>query len=449
MLKIVNDKDRLININPLVIYFVLSRKECEEYKDGILKLNNYVGFTRGIFKFEVLTKGDIDHTILPQNIISEFVCCNVFVRLIDSYDGAFNYLYSHIDLASDSCVVEENIIALVVRICNENITALKSLSQYVDNDNMAYSQIEKAIGIFNKAVANRRLGGGVWRSPSVVYGTTRLYNPNDFGLCDMVPGSSLHEVLGYAIDHKISSKAQRALDLIKSEFDEGDMQEILIEILGAFGNVSDFKSSNEIAKGVVNDHYIENIKRDHQRRFEPKNGPQLKICVKRVAATAHGKVNNKYGVEIEVDGKTVSIYFKSKDQTMLYIASLLCRKIDRPLYLNELYDKSLIGPKQKRERLRPWLKKLYNTIYLYPSKTFEEWFDGINQQRGRPMHQGKSQINAKIESSLNDMSDAIYYCILNTNKDSSGKSYYWLNCSPDEIELNSDMQQLCKIPEVN
>ena len=38
MIKIINDKEKLININPLVIYFVLSAKEYKEYREAILNL---------------------------------------------------------------------------------------------------------------------------------------------------------------------------------------------------------------------------------------------------------------------------------------------------------------------------------------------------------------------------------------------------------------------------
>ena len=450
MIKIINDKEKLININPLVIYFVLNAKEYEEYKNDILNLNNYIGFTRGIFKFEVLTKGNVDHSILPQNITAELVKSNVFLRLIDSYDGAFNYLFSHIDLVADSNIVEDCIINLTIRVCNENIAVLKSLNEHIDNGNMTHLQIDKAISIFNKAIAKSRFRREVWRPLLTVHGSIRLYNlDTEIDFCDDLPGSSLQELPGFITDYKISSKTKRAIDLIKSEFDEDDMQDIIMEILGAYGQVPDVENSRNIVEGVVNDEYSDNIRQDHYKRFEPKKRPNIKIHIKRVTTTTRSKASDKYGVEIEVDDKAVSIYFKSKDQTMLYIASLLCRKTGRPLYLNELYDKSLIGPKQKRERLKPWLKDLYNTIYLYPSKTFEQWFDGINEQRGRPIHQGKSQVNTKIESSLKDMSDAIYYCIINTHKDSRGKSYYSLNCSANEINLNSEMQQLCEIPETN
>lgn len=450
MIKTINDKEKLININPLVIYFVLSAKEYKEYREDILNLNDYVGFTRGIFKFEVLAKGDIDNSILPSSITSEFITSNIFLRLIDSADGAFNYLFSHIDLAADSSAVEDSFIDLAVRACNENIAILESLSKNIDSNNSTHSLTNKAIGIFNKAIAKRHFRRGVWRSPLEIYGTNTLFCLNkEIDFCDDAPRLLLPDIPSFASNHKISSKAQRALDLIKSEFDEDDMHDILMEILSTYGQVPDVESSSNIVEGIVNDKYSDNLRRDHYKRFEPKKRPHIKIHVKRVTTTTRSKASNKYGVEIAVDDKAVSIYFKSKDQTMLYIASLICRKIGRPLYLNELYDKSLFGPKQKRENLKPWLKDLYNTIYLYPSKTFEEWFDGINKQRGRPIHQGKSQVNTKIEMTLKDMSDAIYYCILNTHKDSRGKSYYWLNCSADEIELNSEIELLCEIPAAN
>ena len=448
MMKIISDKERLINVNPLVIYFVLDESQCEEYKDNIRLLNNYVGFTRGIFKFEVVAKDDGEHSLLPRDISSEFASSNVFVRLVDSVDGAFRYLFTHIDLSADPDGVEESIIGFVLRACEENVSTLKSLCERLDGNSATCAQVDKAIHIFNKAIAKNRFRRGVWRSPfdeyrdNCVFGFTSSLGFN----CDS-SGPLEQAMPGFIQSGRMSTKAQRAYDLIKSEFDEDDMQDILTELLGAFGQAPDVETSNHIAKGAVNDRYADNLKQDHYSRFEPHQRPRLKINIKRVSTRslttrAYGRVDKKYGVEIEVNDRSASIYFKSRDQTMLYITSLLRHKIGRPLYLYELYNNSFSGAKQTREKLKPWLMSVYNTIYPHANKSFDVWISGVDKNRGRPMHQGKSQLNTTIQSALSEMCEGMYYCVLNTQKDKNGNSYYSLNCSPEDIVLDNEMQQL-------
>ena len=438
MIRLVADRKKLININPLVIYFVLDKEQCDEYKDDILSLNRYKDFTRGIFKYEVLTKGEKEHSVLPHDISSQFSNCNLFVRLIDSADGAFRYLFANIDLCADSISVEESIIDCAVRVCNENITTLKTLSIGAD------AQIDKAINIFNKALALKRTTGAVWRSDYAVWGSSEgLLENEDINIWDdesRALGRSLPSefMLGYGMSYK----AKRAIELMRSEFDENDVQDILVEILSMYGQAPDVESSHDIASGAVNDNYADSLKLEHYQRFEPQHRPQLKIEIKKVSTTIYNKVSRRYGVEIEVDGIKRPIYFKSNDRTMLYITSLLRHKIGRPLYLYELYNNSYVGGKQIRESIKPWLKSIYNTICTNTSKSFDSWYEGLQAQKGKPMHQGKSQINTTIKSELTDMRSAIYYCSLNTIKDDTENSYYSLNCSADEIVLDNDMQQL-------
>ena len=158
----------------------------------------------------------------------------------------------------------------------------------------------------------------------------------------------------------------------------------------------------------------------------------------------YNKDSQKYGVEIEVNGKPTTIYFKSKDQTMLYLATLLRHKVGHPLYNHELYHNSRdTKSRYRREKSRPWFKKLYNIIYRYPTKTYEEWIDGVDKNHGRPLHQGKSRVVSHLKAALNDNQDAIYYCVPIAIKDRNQDSYYTVKCSPDEIIVDQEMQKLC------
>ena len=57
-MKIFVDSKQHLNYHPLVVYFMLQPKDFEAHKERIEKLNDYKGFTRGIFKFRAIERGD-------------------------------------------------------------------------------------------------------------------------------------------------------------------------------------------------------------------------------------------------------------------------------------------------------------------------------------------------------------------------------------------------------
>ena len=54
---IINDKNRILNLNHLAIYIMLSESEEREYGKKLSHLNNDVSLTKGIFQFAIVKKG--------------------------------------------------------------------------------------------------------------------------------------------------------------------------------------------------------------------------------------------------------------------------------------------------------------------------------------------------------------------------------------------------------
>lgn len=53
---IINDKNRILNLNHLAIYIMLSESEEREYGKKLSHLNNDVSLTKGIFQFAIVKK---------------------------------------------------------------------------------------------------------------------------------------------------------------------------------------------------------------------------------------------------------------------------------------------------------------------------------------------------------------------------------------------------------
>ena len=54
---IINDKNRILNLNHLAIYIMLSESEEREYGKKLSHLNNDLSLTKGIFQFAIVKKG--------------------------------------------------------------------------------------------------------------------------------------------------------------------------------------------------------------------------------------------------------------------------------------------------------------------------------------------------------------------------------------------------------
>lgn len=449
MINVVKDKERLININPLVVYFILSEEEHNEYCDDIRALNNYVGFTRGIFSFESVVHSNGASGVLPSALTSQFGSNNLLVRLLDDVDGSFQYLCSSIELNADEDTVEQRIIDFVVSVCRDNVAIAEHRNQSLadanscDTDPRAH-YFNQVKDIFTRAINKRRFKRGVWRKRCRSYDLSLTALSCSLESSPFESDSPFSDSANHTRMSGVSSKARRVYDLISSEVDEKDMQSILLELLGSISQLPDFEDSKAIAEGVVNDKYADNVKRDHYSRFQPQQRPSLSISVKRISTVMYREKSKKYGVEIVVNGHSASIYFSSKDQTMLYFAALLRHKIEQPLYLHELYNNSK-GHKSKynRDISRRWLKSIYELVFGLSNKSFDTWYSGVDKQRGKPLYQGKSQINNRIQKALCDMPDAIYYCLLNIETDSVGNTYYYVRSNPSDILVDDAMQSLC------
>ena len=80
---------------------MLTAEEMAEYKDKLKTLNSFRKLTRGIFRFEIVEKGDTPYEMLPKDMTRTVTNCNVLVRLINSIHSIYCYGLDTIDLKLD------------------------------------------------------------------------------------------------------------------------------------------------------------------------------------------------------------------------------------------------------------------------------------------------------------------------------------------------------------
>jgi len=168
---------------------------------------------------------------------------------------------------------------------------------------------------------------------------------------------------------------------------------------------------------------------------------EIKRLVSKVLKT--GKVKTAWGVEFKVGGETFPIIFPSRDQTMLYVCTLLRHKKGEPMYIHEFFNNSK-GRKSKyrRQQSQVWIHKVYDTIFPTSNREFSDWIGMIEERSGRPLNQGKSQTNRQVKSLLESRPEVQGNCLIETLKDSLDDTFYHLSILPENIILPDELLQL-------
>lgn len=189
------------------------------------------------------------------------------------------------------------------------------------------------------------------------------------------------------------------------------------------------------------------LKRHISHRTQPHDSPTISAEIKHIVKSVrkNGKEKKEYGIVFNINNNTFPVCFGSKDQTMLYICTLLRQKIGEKMYLHEFFNNSKGNSnltRFKREHSEKWIQTVYETIFPHDVREFSEWIDKVRLGHGRPLNQGKSQSTKHIERILESEESSIYYCILNTKEDKIGDSYYEIRISPENISIPQNMQFL-------
>lgn len=153
----------------------------------------------------------------------------------------------------------------------------------------------------------------------------------------------------------------------------------------------------------------------------PENPPKsLHVTVKEIDVEKYGKMKKEWGVAFDVDCNEMSVRFKSTDQAMLYICTLVGVKYGWEVSKNTFKKK--------------WIKDVYNVLIKVD---FDTWLGNFD---GHRCDQATSQVNNLIWDAIPDT--AFYYFTLqNIN------SLYYINIEPENINLPSELSSLGDILE--
>lgn len=425
IMKIINDIQ--LELHPLNVYFLLTTEEIVKYESAISKLNDHIGFTRGIFKFHVVSNDPDDEESFVENP-EELKGFNMFVRILDFISEDYLYLVEQIDFDRPADLVEVVLQKFIVRVCRENV---KRLKQYMDtmpsNDDLKLHRgmTESVIQRFKKA-ASLKIEGGVWQNV----------------LSGGMPSQTLFSSPS-SLQNRDDNATKEAVEFAKEKI--------------GFQHMSDKEISHFIDELCEKNNFNSFNRFDYPK---PYTKPQIQVeIVKRKKA----KKTFKWDVDISVNGIKYSINFSGSLVRMLYISTLLREKLGFHLYRQELKNPRYNLPWTKLEDGKiksvtlPWLRRVYNEVVVDQSITEEEDNDGnlkvirIPKLRNfiyneveipdQDINQAKSQVDKNIVNRLRDNIDGcLYYCLLHNSEDRT--PYYFTRMSPDEIIVPRELQYL-------
>lgn len=460
-MKIIKDEQRLINLHPLVIYFMLPPDEYEKYGDKLKALNKYKDFTHDVFKFQAFSQSEEYGNALPATMTDALKGHNMMVRLVDDASGNFYYALHNVDFnakrdTSNSFsdnnygLVESSMQSFIVDVCRHNVEHLNEcLAVKSDTDSLSHQNYTKLREVFQNIALQKDYKNGVWERINTGGGLAKLpvekcrLEEAEASRFKNSPFSRSMQFMQAKFSEAIAKLTKVGLSTEQAEF----AVETIWTMMETEFNVPDQETSDEIAKGAIDETYSYSISRDHTTRFKPLNEPKVSAAIKRISVgvSRNGRERLHWGIELHVNDEVFPVYFGSKPQTMIYVCTLLRAKLGEKLYIHEFFNNSK-GAKCKfqRKTSNKWLEEVFYKIYPSMHPPFEDWMKKIQnaENPGRPLNQGKSQAARKVQEVLDGQPDGRYYCVIDTRSDDNGDSYYSIRIKPENIIISEEMQYL-------
>ena len=440
-MKILIDKQKQLNYHPLVVYFMLKPNDYKKHAKNLELLNKYSGFTRGIFKFRAIARGNEYSHDLTEELTATINRFNVIVRLIDDGDGNYNYALYKMNLNQSPDQFECGLQEFIVSVCKQNIKNLKVLSNYyvgdteesVENSTMVTSMAQG----FKNAINLKGFKHGVWQQivepwavPLSLFSVAEHSPacPADSN-CQLPP-----EIAGLKDSLYNTLPSRKAKDDFKKmmQFFENNM------------DAPDFKESDMYVQGTVDNAKSKDLTADHNSRLKQAERPNITIQITKVKSRElKHDIKKDWGVEIMIDGTPIPVYFGSTAATMVYICTLLKQKmglkLERAAFKKPLPAK---GSFAKKDDEVIWLENVYHKLFIGNDEDFETWYPKMKVSSCHAINQGKSASNRAIKAHLFDFPNSIYYCSIRTLGKRNENSYFSLDIPAENIKVPEELNSL-------
>lgn len=138
----------------------------------------------------------------------------------------------------------------------------------------------------------------------------------------------------------------------------------------------------------------------------------------------------KYGVEFTIGDEKIPVTFSSSDQTMIYVATLLCTAAKQDLP-KKMFRRAFLYAQNEKV----WLHDLYNALRL--PGDFKKWFRNVTIEGAHRINDAKSKVNKTITAVLAGKYDELISHLTIECVDAKTKeSRYHLSIPADNITID-------------
>lgn len=462
-MKIFKDNKKQLNINPLVVYFIMTPEEKERHARDIERLNKSKTMNHNLFEFNTVVRARYNNNVLTKGLIKDMEENNVIVKLFGNDDERFSYAFETIEFKEG--YFESQVESFLYDVCTLNVKNLKAekkrLSNYPSKERKgaveillkSFTEVVDDFG-FKKvhAIASKRSSYEPSTSNDIDFVSDFDYpykpvscSPVSNGNASKIP-RGIEDDIRYAMGSKEGRKKE-------------DAKKRLISMIEGWFDAPSSGYSKKVLTGAVDNTKSETLEEDTYTRHPSSQVPTISVEIKKITVLNRkdGSRKESYGFVYNIDGENVEMYIGGTEPAMIYACTLLKQYTGARFYLDDLKipkgELSRFNPNTPEKKYQnatlEWIKQIYKVFVPSAEKDFPEWYASLfnfqDKSPGHPIYQGKSACNSKISKTLKEYRKAIYFCTLQAREDSKGKFYEVDLPSSESIKISGELLKL--VPE--
>ena len=121
-MKIFKDNKKQLNINPLVVYFIMTPEEKEHHARDIERLNRSKTMNHNLFEFNTVVRARYNNNVLTKGLIKDMEENNVIVKLFGNDDERFSYAFETVEFKEG--YFESQVESFLYDVCTLNVKNL-------------------------------------------------------------------------------------------------------------------------------------------------------------------------------------------------------------------------------------------------------------------------------------------------------------------------------------
>ena len=440
-MKIFKDNKKQLNINPLVVYFIMTPEEKERHARDIERLNRSKTMNHNLFEFNAVVRARYNNSVLTKGLIKNMKENNVIIKLFGNDDERFSYAFETVEFKEG--YFESQVESFLYDVCTLNVKNLKAEKKRLCNSPLRERM--GAVEILLKSFTDAVNDFGFDKIHAISSRRSSYVSTVSIANASRMP-RGIKDDIRYAMGSKEGPKKEAA------------KKRLITMIEGWFDAPSSDKSKKVITGGVDNTK-SETLEEDFYTRHPSSQVPTISVEIKKVTVRNRkdGSKRKKYGFVYNIDGKNIEMHIGGTEPAMIYACTLLKQYAGDYLYLDDLKirksELSRFNPNTSEKKYKnatlEWIRQIYKVFVPLAEKDFPEWYSSLfnpqDKSPGHPIYQGKSVCNDKITKTLKEYRNAFYFCALQLREDSKGKFYEVDLPSPESIKLSKELLEL--VPE--